>query len=72
PDSSPDFTLLASKGATGPTGATGSFAGAQPFDPNNSPGYQTGQVVIYEGNSYVVNKPNPQGTPDSSPDFTLL
>ncbi|MBJ8038609.1 hypothetical protein JDS83_33825, partial [Bacillus cereus] len=35
-------------------------------------GYVPGQVVIYQGSSYVVNVPNPQGTPGSSPDYTLI
>ncbi|MBJ8025702.1 hypothetical protein JDS90_30005, partial [Bacillus cereus] len=59
-------------GATGPTGATGSFVGATGFNPGSAPGYIPGQVIIYEGSAYVVNVPNPQGTPGSSPDYTLI
>ncbi|PFB38698.1 hypothetical protein CN404_31195, partial [Bacillus thuringiensis] len=77
PGSSPDYTLISSagatgptgatgdpgitgppgaagSGATGPTGATGSFAGATGFNPGSAPGYVPGQVVIYQGSSYVV------------------
>ncbi|WP_309446000.1 collagen-like repeat preface domain-containing protein [Bacillus cereus] len=59
-------------GATGPTGATGTFAGVQTFDPANAPTYQPGQVVIFDGSSYVINEPNPQGIPGTSPDYTLI
>ncbi|MED2777885.1 collagen-like repeat preface domain-containing protein, partial [Bacillus thuringiensis] len=59
-------------GPTGPTGATGSFQGATGFNPANAPSYLPGQVIIYMGSSYVVNVPNPQGTPGSSPDYTLI
>ncbi|MEH7149806.1 hypothetical protein V7095_05075, partial [Bacillus thuringiensis] len=59
-------------GPTGATGATGSFAGATGFNPGSAPGYVPGQVIIYEGSAYVVNVPNPQGTPGSSPDYTLI
>ncbi|MGW8457803.1 BclA C-terminal domain-containing protein [Bacillus atrophaeus] len=76
PDASADYTLLASAGptgSTGPTGATG--AGLQvitPFDPAAAPFYLAGQVVLYEGSSYVVNISNPSGVPGTSPDYTLL
>ncbi|EJQ97473.1 hypothetical protein II5_05954, partial [Bacillus cereus MSX-A1] len=43
-----------------------------PYDPNSVGEYQPGQVVIYNGSSYVVNKPSPQGIPGQSPDYTLL
>ncbi|AKL84077.1 FliK2 [Bacillus atrophaeus UCMB-5137] len=76
PDASADYTLLASAGptgSTGPTGATGAgLQGITPFDPAAAPFYLAGQVVLYEGSSYVVNTSNPSGVPGTSPDYTLL
>ncbi|MED4817159.1 BclA C-terminal domain-containing protein, partial [Bacillus atrophaeus] len=76
PDASADYTLLASAGptgSTGPTGATGAgLQGITPFDPAAAPFYLAGQVVLYEGSSYVVNISNPSGVPGTSPDYTLL
>ncbi|WP_277714819.1 BclA C-terminal domain-containing protein [Bacillus atrophaeus] len=76
PDASADYTLLASagpKGSTGPKGATGAgLQGITPFDPAAAPFYLAGQVVLYEGSSYVVNISNPSGVPGTSPDYTLL
>ncbi|MGL4450703.1 MAG: hypothetical protein ACRCTZ_05890, partial [Sarcina sp.] len=88
PGSSPDYTLLAAMGATGATGVTGAIGimgptgatgatgaglnGTTAYNPINAPGYQPGQVVTYNGSSYVVNVANPQGIPGSSPDYTLL
>ncbi|MCY7589362.1 collagen-like repeat preface domain-containing protein, partial [Bacillus safensis] len=87
PDTSPDYTLLAAAGATGtgptgvtgdpgPTGATGAtgvgLTGVVPFDAAAAPGYPVGQVVTYEGETYLVNTASPTGTPDTSPDYTLL
>ncbi|MFS0785589.1 hypothetical protein ABC345_04285 [Shouchella sp. 1P09AA] len=73
PDTSPDYTLIAAPGATGPTGATGvGLAGEVPFDATSAPGYPVGQVVTYEGSTYIVNSAPPTGTPDTSPDYTLL
>ncbi|MEC0877274.1 collagen-like protein, partial [Bacillus atrophaeus] len=37
-----------------------------------APFYLAGQVVLYEGSSYVVNISNPSGVPGTSPDYTLL
>ncbi|GED00847.1 hypothetical protein BAT02nite_04910 [Bacillus atrophaeus] len=76
PGASADYTLLASAGptgSTGPTGATGAgLQGITPFDPAAAPFYLAGQVVLYEGSSYVVNISNPSGVPGTSPDYTLL
>ncbi|MED4801515.1 collagen-like protein, partial [Bacillus atrophaeus] len=70
PDASADYTLLASAGPTGATGA--GLQGITPFDPAAAPFYLAGQVVLYEGSSYVVNISNPSGVPGTSPDYTLL
>ncbi|MCY7600983.1 collagen-like protein, partial [Bacillus altitudinis] len=60
-------------GATGDTGATGvGLAGILAFDPATAPTYPVGQVVTYEGGTYIVNTAPPTGTPDTSPDYTLL
>ncbi|NRF33871.1 collagen-like protein [Bacillus velezensis] len=76
PDTSADYTLLAAAGSTGPigpTGATGAgLTGLTDFDPTAAPFYTAGQVVLYEGASYVVNINNPSGIPGTSPDYTLL
>ncbi|WP_426554118.1 BclA C-terminal domain-containing protein [Bacillus velezensis] len=76
PDTSADYTLLAAAGSTGPigpTGATGAgLTGLTDFDPAAAPFYTAGQVVLYEGASYVVNINNPSGIPGTSPDYTLL
>ncbi|EJQ97348.1 hypothetical protein II5_05987, partial [Bacillus cereus MSX-A1] len=64
--------LIGATPGTGSTGATGTFVGVQPFDPANAPTYLPGQVVFFNGSSYVVNVPNPQGTPGFSPDYTLI
>ncbi|KYG26931.1 hypothetical protein [Alkalihalobacillus trypoxylicola] len=42
------------------------------FDPVAAPGYPVGQVVTFEGSTYVVNNAPPTGTPGTSPDYTLL
>ncbi|KDE26544.1 triple helix repeat-containing collagen, partial [Bacillus safensis FO-36b] len=87
PDTSADYTLLAAAGETGtgptgvtgdpgPTGATGAtgvgLTGVVPYDAAAAPGYPLGQVVTYEGGTYLVNTASPTGTPDTSPDYTLL
>nr|MDH3092851.1 collagen-like protein [Bacillus velezensis] len=76
PDTSADYTLLVAAGSTGPigpTGATGAgLTGLTDFDPVAAPFYTAGQVVLYEGASYVVNINNPSGIPGTSPDYTLL
>ncbi|KYG33032.1 hypothetical protein AZF04_17900 [Alkalihalobacillus trypoxylicola] len=88
PGTSGDYTLLAGAGATGvtgsagvtgatgipgPTGATGvGLEGVVIFDPVAAPSYPVGQVVTFEGSTYVVNSAPPTGTPGTSPDYTLL
>ncbi|MGG3030653.1 collagen-like protein, partial [Bacillus stercoris] len=76
PDSSADYTLLAAAGTTGPTGPTGAtgagLQGIVTFDSAAAPFYTVGQVVLYEGSSYVVNTAGPSGIPGVSPDYTLL
>ncbi|WP_367069829.1 collagen-like protein [Bacillus velezensis] len=66
-------------GATGPTGPIGPMgvtgAGLQgivAFNPLTAPTYTTGQVVLYNGSSYVANVNSPSGTPETSADYTLL
>lgn len=81
-------TLAGPTGATGPTGPTGAVgpagaigptgvigAGLQgivAFNPLIAPTYTTGQVVLYNGSSYVANVNSPAGTPGASADYTLL
>ncbi|MED3509317.1 BclA C-terminal domain-containing protein [Bacillus velezensis] len=75
-------TLAGPTGATGPTGPTGAIgptgvtgAGLQgivAFNPLIAPTYTTGQVVLYNGSSYVANVNSPAGTPGASADYTLL
>ncbi|MGG0366067.1 hypothetical protein ABEZ58_06900, partial [Priestia endophytica] len=88
PDTSPDYTLLAAAGATGVTGPTGlagvtgptgltgatgiGLDGVVPFDPAAAPSYPAGQLVTYNGSLYIVDVAAPTGTPDTSPDYTLL
>ncbi|NIK79833.1 hypothetical protein FHS15_005000 [Paenibacillus castaneae] len=87
PGTSPDYTLLAASGATGATGATGAgtkgatgatgatgtgLGGLVAFDPLVSPMYPVGQVVTFDGSTYVVNTTPPTGIPGTSPDYTLL
>jgi len=81
PGSSPDYTL-ASSSVTGPTGATGigitgstgatGIAAVTTFDPTQSSTYTPGQLISYNGQLYTPNVANPSGTPDSSPDYTLV
>ncbi|MEQ7680704.1 MULTISPECIES: BclA C-terminal domain-containing protein [Bacillus] len=63
-------------GATGPTGPTGptgaGLQGIVAFNPLIAPTYTTGQVVLYNGSSYVANVNSPSGTPETSADYTLL
>jgi hypothetical protein len=76
PDTSPDYTLLAAAGVTGPTGLMGATGigldGVVPFDPAAAPSYPAGQVVTYNGSLYITDIAAPTGTPDTSPDYTLL
>ncbi|MCY8516304.1 collagen-like protein [Bacillus atrophaeus] len=60
-------------GPTGPTGVTGAgLQGIVVFDPLVAPTYTVGQVVLYNGSSYVVNTASPASFPDASADYTLL
>ncbi len=60
-------------GPTGPTGATGAgLTGAVPFNPANAPGYPVGQVVTFEGSTYLVVSAPPVGIPGSSASYLLL
>ncbi|GAF14527.1 flagellar hook-length control protein FliK [Bacillus sp. JCM 19046] len=88
PGTSPDYTLIAGAGATGatgadggtgatgpsgPTGATGiGFEGVVAFDPAVAPTYPVGEVVTFNGSTYLVNTAPPTGTPGTSPDYTLI
>lgn len=72
-------TLAGPTGATGPTGAIGptgvtgaGLQGIVAFNPLIAPTYTTGQVVLYNGSSYVANVNSPAGTPGASADYTLL
>ena len=57
---------------TGPTGPTGvGLSGIETYDPERASMYSVGQVVTYEGGTYIVNSAPPLGTPDTSPDYTL-
>ncbi|MCR4367422.1 MULTISPECIES: collagen-like protein [Bacillus amyloliquefaciens group] len=60
-------------GSIGPTGVTGAgLQGIVAFNPLIAPTYTPGQVVLYNGSSYVVNVNSPAGTPGASADYTLL
>ncbi|MEH7737606.1 hypothetical protein V7203_10095, partial [Bacillus pumilus] len=73
PGLSPDYKLLAASGETGPTGPTGiGLSGIEAYDPARASTYSIGQVVTYEGGTYIVDSAPPLGTPDTSPDYTLL
>ncbi|KYG31280.1 collagen-like domain-containing protein [Priestia endophytica] len=82
PSTSSDYTILASAGADGPTGNTGTpgptgatgigLDGIVPFDPAAAPSYPAGQLVTYNGSLYIADVAAPTGTPDTSPDYTLL
>lgn len=65
--------LIGATGPVGPTGPTGvGLGGAVVFDPLAAPGYPVGQVVLYQGGTYIVTTAPPSGTPDASPDYQLL
>ena len=73
PGSSPDYTLLLASGPTGATGATGvGLSGAVAFDAALSSGYPAGQVVTYNGSTYIASVAGPTGTPGTSSDYTLI
>ncbi|QOS79931.1 collagen-like repeat preface domain-containing protein [Paenibacillus sp. JNUCC31] len=70
PGSSPDYTLFVSGGTTGATGA--GLTGSVPFDQALAPTYPAGQVVTFNGSTYITNVASPTGTPGTSPDYMLL
>ncbi|WP_458123114.1 collagen-like repeat preface domain-containing protein [Paenibacillus sp. Z3-2] len=71
PGSSPDYTLLLAGGTTGATGGTGAgLTGALAFDPALPPGYPVGQVITYNGSTYITSVAGPIGTPGTSSDYT--
>ena len=77
PGNSSDFEKIDSSpvvGATGPTGPQGPAAPAvsMPYDPNVTVTYCQGDLIVYNGQLYMVNKCDPQGTPGSSGDYTLI
>ncbi|MGN7018975.1 hypothetical protein ACTHRB_05105, partial [Bacillus safensis] len=59
-------------GPTGPTGPAGGLTGALPFDPSQLQDYDAGQVVTFNGSTYIANVDDPSGIPGLSPDYTLL
>ncbi|WP_262417214.1 hypothetical protein [Bacillus pumilus] len=59
-------------GPTGPTGPAGGLTGAVPFNPSQSQDYEAGQVVTFNGSTYIANVDAPSGIPGLSPDYTLL
>ncbi len=64
------------QGVTGPTGPAGpagiGFNGIVVFDPIVAPTYPVGQVVSYDGGTYLVINAPPTGTPDTSPDYLAI
>ncbi|RAS76389.1 hypothetical protein [Priestia endophytica] len=86
PGSSPDYTLLASRGATGPAGPTGVSGAPGPtgatgvgfdegvvtFNAASAPFYRAGELVAFDGSLYVANVDSPSGIPGSSEDYTLI
>jgi BclB C-terminal domain-containing protein len=62
------------QGITGPTGDTGpqGITTTVVYDPAQAPGYKAGQLIIYNGEVYVVDVDNPSGTPGTSSDYTLV
>lgn len=59
-------------GPTRPTGPSGGLTGALPFNPSQSQDYEAGQVVTFNGSTYIANVDAPSGIPGLSPDYTLL
>ena len=72
PGSSSDYTPLPTANLDGPTGPQGpeGEASAMPWSPDGN--YRRGNVVYYNGKLYSVDVDNPQGTPDTSPDYTEI
>ncbi len=63
-------------GPTGPTGATGAtgagLTGIVTYNAAAASGYPVGQVVLYNGSTFIVNNAPPSGLPGVSPDYTLI
>ncbi|MCL1948386.1 MAG: hypothetical protein FWF59_01450, partial [Turicibacter sp.] len=61
-------------GPMGPIGATGPAGPGiiSEYNPDDASSYKKGQLIVDNGNLYLVNKDDPQGVPGSSPDYTLL
>ncbi|WP_081383876.1 exosporium glycoprotein BclB-related protein [Paenibacillus sp. FSL R5-0636] len=87
PGSSPDYLLIAG-GSTGPQGPQGpqgtpglqgpqgpqgvGLQGIVIFNPAQSPTYPAGQVVTFNGSTYIATVSGPTGIPGSSPDYLLI
>lgn len=67
---------IGATGATGPTGATGATGiglnNAVIFNPVIAPTYPAGQLVFFNGSTYLTNVAAPTGTPGSSADYSLI
>ncbi|WP_394883433.1 collagen-like domain-containing protein, partial [Clostridium baratii] len=61
------------QGLIGPTGPTGvGLSGIVAFNPEDEAGYRVGQVVTYNGSTYIVNNDSPTGIPGESADYELI
>ena len=61
------------QGEQGPRGATGlGFLGVKIFNAEETLKYLEGQVVVYNGSSYVALKDSPAGVPITSEDYLLV
>lgn len=75
-----DAGAVGATGATGPTGYTGPPGERGDVGPsgavveyyNEDSHYLEGQLMLYNGQIYIVNIDDPQGTPGESDDFTLF
>lgn len=61
------------QGPQGPRGSTGAgLQGIVVFNPAQSPLYPAGQVVTFNGSTYIATVAGPIGTPGSSSDYLLI
>ncbi|STB00796.1 exosporium glycoprotein BclB-related protein [Clostridium baratii] len=61
------------QGLIGPTGPTGvGLSGIVAFNPEDEAGYRVGQVVTYNGSTYIVNNDSPTGIPGELADYELI
>ncbi|OZQ79941.1 collagen-like repeat preface domain-containing protein, partial [Paenibacillus sp. VTT E-133291] len=61
------------QGLQGPQGSTGAgLQGIVVFNPAQSPSYPAGQVVTFNGSTYIATVAGPKGTPGSSSDYLLI